>query len=579
VSASRTPEEELAWQAVRRVVLERDRYQCRECREAAERRELDVHHLIRRVDGGRDEASNCITLCDGCHGARHLNLQVSLSRRSIERWALRLGHWLDRTHELPRQTGALTAALRLFETPENRPMRFLDGQLDAVLAALRGESLLVIRPTGAGKSLCFQLPAILAGQPTTIVLSPLKALMVDQVAGLQRRKLPATFINSDIGAAEKTQRFELLEAGALSFLYIAPERFDPTLVRPAEVARLTRLRPSFLVVDEAHLVDRWGDDFRPAYSRIAGIRRSLGNPPVLAFTATAGVRTQQRIKHSLGIPEARTLASDIDRPNIALARINESSDAKRARIVSDLIANLPDGRVMVFVPTTNVGRKVQEVLRAAGCALPLYHAKLDAPEREGILGRFSGTLGPPLKAVICTSAFSMGLDVPDVRAVINWQHPSAVEDYLQEFGRGGRDGRPALALLFRGDGRESGLLRWMADKNAERSVAQGLRSTAQAQASLRGKYERIAEMARLAHRGDRCFRAGLNEALMGPATNRSRSWALRVLDWAFVRRARVRANDACCDVCNPELVGQLRAGRYLPAAHVRRVRRIRDRRP
>src|SRR4051794_19977734 len=187
----------------------RDGFCCRDCGERSDRRELDVHHLIRRTDGGRDEASNCITLCDGCHAARHLNLQVSLSRRSIERWALRLARWLDRAHELPEETQALTAALRLFETPENRPMRFRDGQLDAVLAALRGESLLVIRPTGGGKSLCFQMPAVLKGQPAALVLSPLMALMVDQVAGLQRRKLPASYINSDVGRDEKEQRYEL----------------------------------------------------------------------------------------------------------------------------------------------------------------------------------------------------------------------------------------------------------------------------------------------------------------------------------------------------------------------------------
>ncbi len=561
MSRSRTTLEEQAWQSVRRVVLERDGYGCRDCGESGDRRELDVHHLVRRADGGRDEASNCITLCDGCHAARHPNLQVSLSRRAIERWALRLARFVDRGRELPEETRALDAGLQLFKVD-----RFRDGQLDAVLAALRGESLLVIRPTGGGKSLCFQLPAVLKGQPTTFVLSPLKALMVDQVAGLQRRKLPATFVNSDVSRDEKEQRYALLEAGALSFLYVAPERFDPERVRPAEIARLARNRPSFLVVDEAHLVDRWGDDFRLVYSRIAEIRRQLGSPPVLAFTATAGVRAQERIKRSLGIPEARTLATGVDRPNIALIRMSEPGEAERARIIAELIENLPSGRAMIFVPTTNVGRKAQEALRAAGCELPLYHAKLPAPEREGILGRFTGSLDPPLKAVICTSAFSMGLDVSDVRAVVNWQHTAAVEDYLQEFGRAGRDGEPALALLFRDGGKEAGLLHWMADKTAERVVAEGARTPAQAQETLRGRRARIDEMARLTGQGERCFRAELNEALMGPEARKRRSWALRILDWAFARRTHVRTADACCDVCDPELGVQLRAGAYAPAA-------------
>lgn len=177
---------------------------------------------------------------------------------------------------------------------------------------------------------------------------------------------------------------------------------------------------------------------------------------------------------------------------------------------------------MVFVPTTNVGRKAQEALRAAGCDLSLYHAKLPAREREGILGRFTGTLDPPLKAVICTSAFSMGLDVPDVRTVINWQHTAAVEDHLQEFGSAGRDGDPALALLFRDGGKDAGLLHWMANKNAEQVVAEGKRTCEHSQEALRGKQQRINEMARLVCEESRCFRAELNEALMGSTASEGR---------------------------------------------------------
>jgi len=572
VSQERTAEGEAAWQAVRRVVLARDGGRCRDCEEPADRRELDVHHLVRRADGGRDEASNCITLCDGCHAARHPRLQVALSGRMMRRWALRLARWLDRSRELPEETRALQAGLALFGVD-----RFRDGQLEVVLAALRGESLLVVRPTGSGKALCFQLPAILKGQPGTFVLSPLKALMVDQVAGLQRLKLPATFINADVSREEKERRYELLESGALSLVYSAPERFNTEHVRAEEVQRLTRLRPNFLVVDEAHLVDRWGDDFRIDYSRIADIRRRLGDPPVLAFTATAGARTQERIKASLGIPDARTFVSGVDRPNIALVRMQESNTAARARIIAQLIENVRDGRVMVFVPTTNVGREVQSLLRDAGCDLPLYHAKLPADERDHLLGRFTGALDPPLKAVICTSAFSMGLDVPDVRAVVNWQHPAAVEDYLQEFGRGGRDGQPAVSLLFGDGGRESGLLRWMANKTAEIVVAENRRTFAQAQETLRGKNERIDDMARLTRQDTRCFRAELIEALTSPPDAPRRSVALRILDWAFSSRSRIRTADACCDFCNSELVTQLRAGAYAPGSGGHGAARLRPR--
>ena len=483
----------------------------------------------------------------------------------MRRWAVDLARWLDRTGELPDETRALLGALEQFGVE-----RFRDGQLDAVLGALRGESLLVIGRTGGGKSLCFQLPAVLKGQPPAFVLSPLKALMVDQVAGLWRHKVGATYINSDLSRAEKDRRYRDLESGTYSLLYVAPERFNTERVRPQEVERLARCRPSFLVVDEAHLVDRWGDDFRIDYSRIAEIRRRLGDPPVLAFTATAGVRTQQRIKDSLGVPDARTLVSGVDRPNIAIVRVQESDDRARARMVAQLVRNVQPGRAMVFVPTTNVGRRVQAELRNVGCDLPLYHSKLPADEREGILGRFTGALDPPIRAVICTSAFSMGLDVSDVRAVVNWQHPAAVEDYLQEFGRAGRDGEPAVSLLFGDRGREVGLLHWMAKKTAESVVAERKRTSGEAQAALRRKIERIDEMARIAGHRTSCFRTELNDALAGPSKRGRRSWSMRLLALALSSESRVRQADACCDVCNPEVAEQVRAGTYAPPARVTR---------
>ena len=301
-----------AWRRAREVALARDGYRCVDCG-ADVRGELDVHHRIPRAARGTDYPSNLLTLCDGCHAVRHPNLQVRLSRRVVERWALRLARWLDRRGEFPDSMRTLSAALRLFGKE-----RLRDGQLDAVLAALRGEDVLVVRPTGSGKTLCFQLPAVMQGG-TTLVLSPLKALMKEQVVDLQAQKLPGTFINGDLGLDEKRQRYELLDKGAWTFLYCAPERFGEK-VRPAEVARMEQIRPTFLVVDEAHCVDRWGDDFRPDYSRIREIREKLGNPPLLAFTATAGAAMQDRILDSFGAPDALRLVTGADRPNIALIR-------------------------------------------------------------------------------------------------------------------------------------------------------------------------------------------------------------------------------------------------------------------
>ncbi|MFZ1153511.1 MAG: RecQ family ATP-dependent DNA helicase [Solirubrobacteraceae bacterium] len=478
-----------------------------------------------------------------------------------------LARFLDHGRELPEESRALDAGLRLFGVT-----RFHDGQMDAVLGALRGESLLVIRPTGGGKSLCFQLPAILKGQPTTFVLSPLKTLMVDQTKGLHKRKLPATFINSDIGSGEKQARYELLEQGAWALIYMAPERFG-NKVNQQEVAWLGKHRPSFLVVDEAHLVDRWGADFRIDYSRIAEIRRRLGNPPVIACTATAGVETQRRILDSLGIPEAQVLVSGVDRPNIALVRMREPEVRLRAQIVADLLAKL-EGRAMIFIPTMKEGKKVQAALASVGCKLPLFHSKLERLERDSIQARFSGQIDPPLNAIITTSAFSMGVDIPDVRLVVHWQHPASVEDYLQEFGRAGRDGKPALALLFTAGERDIGLLEYMAERTAEEAVESGMRSAPEAQTALAGRVRRIQEMQRLVSESDRCFRSALLEILQGPRSRQRRSVARWLLDLVFSSRTRVAYAGACCDHCQPELGQRIRTGTFTPGDKLARRWRI-----
>jgi ATP-dependent DNA helicase RecQ len=539
------------WPRARLTVLARDEYRCRDCGSREEARDLDVHHLIPRAAGGGDKASNLVTLCDGCHAARHPNLQVSLARGAIEGLALRLCRWFDRKDELPDEIAALSAALRLFGKE-----RLRDGQLEAVLTAMRGESMLVVRPTGSGKTLCFQLPAILR-EGTTVVLSPLKALMKDQVAELHELKLPGTFINGDLSRTEKAGRYELLQGGAFKFLYVTPERFDgDRAYSQAEVEQLSGLRPSFLVVDEAHCVDRWGADFRPAYDRIAEIRAKLGNPPILAFTATAGREAQDRIVRSMGVPDAKRLVTGVDRPNIALVRHrmpggrNVQAVRLRANLIVKLVQTLEAGKAMIFVPTIKIGEALEQAIAAAGLSFPFYHANLGTPnDREMIVQRFTGRQNPPLRAVICTSAFGMGMDVPDVRLVINWQHPASVEDYLQEFGRAGRDGKPALAVLFSDGGREAELLEWMAEKTADAAP-----DHERAQNALSSKKQAINNLAGLVADNKSCFREGLLAYLIGSAVapTSKASFARRIADWLFSERTRVRDAPFCCDFCHPE---------------------------
>ena len=272
--------------------------------------------------------------------------------------------------------------------------------------------------------------------------------MGEQVSALLRLKIPSTFINSDLDGDEKRLRYRLLAKTSFKLLYAAPERFF--VQNESELQVLRSIRPAFLVIDEAHCIDQWGRDFRPEYGRLREVREALGSPPVLAFTATAGVEMQQRILASLGVSDARVFVRDVDRPNISLLRW-KASPAERPQIIAQLCQlPLPNGgKVMIFVPTRKIGEALQKYLRDQGLETPFYHSRLaSAWEREQLVKRFVGESRPSVDRIICTSAFGMGLDVSNVRMVIHWQHPSSVEDYLQEFGRAGRDGRPSVAVLL-----------------------------------------------------------------------------------------------------------------------------------
>jgi RecQ family ATP-dependent DNA helicase len=450
-----------------------------------------------------------------------------------------LARWLDRQHELGSLDESLGAAMRLLGVS-----RFRDAQLEVVLSALRGESVLFVSATGSGKSLCFQLPVLLS-RGTGIVISPLKALMSQQVSDLQERRIPSTFINGDLSPNEKKLRYGLLRQGSFKFLYCTPERFDADMVRPAEVEEISRTRPSYLVVDEAHCIDRWGNDFRPNYDRLGQVRRILGSPPVLALTATAGVASQKRILKSLGIPDARVIVTEVNRPNIALARLYDVDEAARFVLIRDLLGALPAGRAMIFVPTVRTGKHLQDGLRALGIEVPFYHSQLGtANERDMLLGQFTGRLEPRENVVICTNAFGMGLDVADVRLVVHWQQPGSVEDYLQEFGRAGRDGQPSVAIMFSG-ARDEGLLRYMAEQTI-RSVADPER----ARVALEARTAAITELRRLVLARRSCFRALIVEYFEGAWVVPRRSWAIRILQWIFSTTRRTEETEYCCDHCD-----------------------------
>jgi len=276
--------------------------------------------------------------------------------------------------------------------------------------------------------------------------------------------------------------------------------------------------------------------------------------PILAFTATAGQEMQERILASLGISDAQIFVRGVDRPNIALFRWSVPVDERLGLIAQLCRLRMPDrGKVMIFVPTRKIGEALQRHLSAQGLETPFYHSQLGGSwEREQLLKRFSGESRPEVDRIICTSAFGMGLDIKNVRMVVHWQHPSSIEDYLQEFGRAGRDGKASVAVLLHDQSnarRDIGLLQFM----AERAVGNAQLSPAAALAASKHKAAQIDRMARLAT-SEGCFREAIVRYFTGPRRTVRKSFSTWLLELVFANREVAKEKAPCCDWCQQRVV-------------------------
>ena len=316
---------------------------------------------------------------------------------------------------------------------------FRPGQEDVVEAVVEGHNVLAIMPTGGGKSLCFQIPALLR-EGVTLVVSPLIALMRDQVRGLQAAGVAAGALTSGHTQEETDSVFQALAAGQLKLLYLAPERLAST----AMLAALKRYNIALIAVDEAHCVSQWGHDFRPDYLRIGELRRAL-NVPVAAFTATADRDTQQEIIERLFAgSQPQVFLRGFDRPNIHLAFT--AKDSPRRQIL-DFVAPRKGQSGIVYCGTRAKTQALSAALNEAGHRACYYHGAMEAEDRRIVEGRFANEDG---LIVVATVAFGMGVDKPDIRWVAHADLPKSIESYYQEIGRAGRDGGPAETLTLYG---------------------------------------------------------------------------------------------------------------------------------
>jgi ATP-dependent DNA helicase RecQ len=320
---------------------------------------------------------------------------------------------------------------------------FRAGQREAVAAALAGRDTLVVMPTGAGKSLCYQLPA-LAGRGLVVVVSPLIALMNDQWKRLEETGVKAVMLASGMEEGHNARALLDLESGWAQLVLAAPERFASRAFREALGTRKVGL----FVVDEAHCVAEWGHDFRPDYLRLHGAIAALGRPPVMAATATATPRVAAEIAAKLGLREWVSVSSGFDRPNLAFDVVRVEGKGAVARKRAALLHVLEDAGArpaIVYCGTRKDTEEVAELVAGRGIATVAYHAGLSPAQRRRAQQEF---MAGKAEVVVATNAFGMGVDKADVRTVAHWAIPTSLEAYYQEAGRGGRDGKPARALLL-----------------------------------------------------------------------------------------------------------------------------------
>jgi ATP-dependent DNA helicase RecQ len=323
---------------------------------------------------------------------------------------------------------------------------FRPAQVPVVRSVLAGRDTLAVLPTGGGKSVCFQVPALVLGG-LTVVVSPLIALMQDQVAAAVARGLEAAALHSGIGKSEREQIWNRLETGTLRLLYVSPER----LTRLAPELQAKGIRPSLLAVDEAHCIAEWGHDFRPSYRALGAARYRLGRPPAVALTGSATPEVRRDIVAALRFRAGRydEHLGSFDRANLWFGVVPVHTERDRVAALVRLLAH-DDRMVIVYTPTRSVTEAVAQTLVRAGHRAAPYHAGLTRDRRASTLNAF---LDDRLDVIVATCAFGMGIDKPQIRMVVHWTLPATPEAYYQEAGRAGRDGAFARCVLLwrRGD--------------------------------------------------------------------------------------------------------------------------------
>jgi ATP-dependent DNA helicase RecQ len=387
-----------------------------------------------------------------------------------------------------------------------RLAHFRPHQREVIADILAGHDVVCVMPTGAGKSLCYQLPAVALGG-LTIVVSPLIALMADQVQQLRELSVPTLLLNSSQDAAKQRETLQRVRAGFEGILYVAPERF----AAPSFRVLLPQLHPRLFVVDEAHCVSFWGHDFRPEYMRLAEIREALGSPVTAALTATATPQVRTDIIAHLKLRSPKMHVTGFDRPNLRYAtRFFRNDGEKDPALVRGLAAS--PGTGIIYCATRKTVEELTAFLeeKMPGRIISAYHAGMSQPDRRHSQERFMRGKGA---VIVATNAFGMGINKPDIRFVLHYNLPGSVEAYYQEAGRAGRDGRTADCVLYHSP-RDFGIQQFFIEKIGDNNEQLKDVDVRRLQASATRKLEAMMQYASSRH----CRRTAILNYFGQPAT-------------------------------------------------------------